>query len=203
MVRLVLNQQEQIVDNLPESWGELLRRLEAEAAVRGELVSAVRFNGADEPTFQQPAQARRAVRGFATIEVETAAPGALVDAALAHGAAAAAVLAVASRQTSEAFRRSDGAAANARLAELGEGIGSLVTVLEMVASLGISLDRAEWNGRTVPAQLGEIVGQLQSMIDAQQAEDWLTVADILEYGIHPALDTAQPVFEGVRAAIRG
>ncbi len=202
MLRLVLNDEEHLVENMPECWGELLDGLEQDAGGRGEVVTAVRFDGVDEPTFRDEARTTRGLTDVDLIEVETQTRGDLIDEALAQGAVAIDSLAAAVGQTGEAFRGADLVGANQRLAELGMAIRSLISILSTGAgALGVSLDRMDWNGRPVSVQLGELIGQLESIIDAQQAHDWLTVADILEYDFQPALATWRPVFDALRAAI--
>jgi hypothetical protein len=202
MLRLVLNDEEQSLENMPENWGELLEGLDQRAGERGEVVTAVRFDGVEEPTFRQPARTGLVLRNVELVEVETAAPGDLIDEALARASLAVATLATAASQTGESFRGPDLAGANQQLAELGEGVRSLMAILDAGATaLGVSLDRLQWNGRPVSSQLGELTGQLESIIDAQQAHDWLTVADILEYDFQPALTTWRPVFDALRTAI--
>jgi hypothetical protein len=200
MTRVLVNDQEQVGETLPQSWGELLRRLERDAASRGEVVAAIRFDGVDEPAFQAPAQASRTLDTVKVIEVETATPRALVNAALAEACKAADALAMAARQTSAAFRGADLAGAHGRLAELGEGIRSLMMVLDTTsAALGIAIDSVRWKGQPVSTQLRDLIGNLESMITAQQAHDWRKVADILEFDVCPVLESARPVFEALQS----
>jgi len=202
MPRLFLNDEDHQLEKMPESWGELLEGLEQDADGRGEVVTAVRFDGVDEPTFRNGANVARDLHDVELIEVETSTPGDLIDEALAQGASAVESIVKATAQTGEAFRGADLAGANQRLAELGEAVRSLISILSTGAvALGVNLDRMEWNGRAVSSQLSELVGQLESIIDAQQAHDWLTVADILEYDFQPALSTWRPVFDALRASI--
>lgn len=184
---------------MPQFWGDLLAGLEHDAATRGEVVTAVRFDGVDEPTFREPVQIARDVRGFEVIEIRTENPRALLDDVLGHGASAATALAAAAGRTGEAFRGSDLAQANQGLSELGDGIRTLTDILATSAGvLGVPLHQMEWNGRVVSDRLSELVGQLESVVEAQQAQDWLTVADILEYDFQPALAAWRPVFESLR-----
>ncbi|MDE3155859.1 MAG: hypothetical protein KGN76_12195 [Acidobacteriota bacterium] len=202
MPRLVLNDEDYSLEKQPESWGELLEFFERDASTRGEVVTAVRFDGVEEPTFRGRAVVERPLGEVELVEVETATPGDLIDEALAQGASAIASLVQATGRTGEAFRGADLVGANQQLAELGEAIRSLISILNTGAvALGVSLDRMEWNGRPVSMQLSELVGQLESIIDAQQAHDWLTVADILEYDFQPALSTWGPVFHALREQI--
>ena len=198
MPRLTLNDVEQSCINLPEFWGELLEGLEQMAGARGEVVTAVRFNGVEDPTFREPESARKGLRRLASIEVETATPRSLVDEALAQGRSAANALAAAAAQTSETFRSGRVASANKHLSDLGEGIRTLLTVLGTAsAALGISLDDLEAGRGPVAKELEQMVEQLEWMIQAQQSQDWITLADILEYDVQPALTNCRDIFDAL------
>ncbi len=195
MPRLMLNDVEQSCENLPEYWGALLEGLDQQAAGQGTVVTAVRFDGVDEPTFREAAHTRVGLRDLASIEVETATRRSLIDEALTQGLSAADALAAAAGQTSDTFRGGNLAGANQHLSDLGEGIQTLLTVLGTTsAALGVSLDRMEWSGQPVSARLTQMVGQLESMIQAQQSHDWMTLADILEYDVQPSLADCRQVF---------
>src|SRR5258705_3010483 len=112
MTRLVLNDAQQSVENVPVYWGELLKGLDEHANERGEVVTAVRFDGVDEPTFRQPALVGRPLREVRTIELETATSSDLLDDALVQGAAAARTLAALAREIGSAFRGTDRSQAN-------------------------------------------------------------------------------------------
>lgn len=199
MPRLTLNDVQQSSVNLPEFWGELLEGLEQQAGTHGEVVTAVRFDGVEEPTFREPDQARRGLAALASIEVETATRRALVDDALTQGWSAAEALATAAGKTSETFRTGGIASANRHLSDLGEGIRTLLAVLGTVSdALGVSLDQFESGGRPVAAHLAQMVEQLEWMIQAQQSHDWLTLADILEYDVQPSLTSCREVFDALR-----
>jgi hypothetical protein len=203
MTRLVLNDAEQSVENVPLYWGELLKGLDEHANERGEVVTAVRFDGVDEPTFRQPALVGRPLGEVRTIELETATPADLLDDALVQGAAAAGTLAAAAGDIGSAFRGTDLGEANQRIVELAEGIRSLIWILGTAATArAVSLDDMECNGRALSTQLAQLTVQLASIVEAQRSEDWLTVADILEYDFQPALQAWQPVFDALRAAKR-
>lgn len=196
MPRLTLNDVEQSCVNLPEFWGELLEGLEQRAGAQGEVVTAVRFDGVEDPTFRGPDSAGKGLRTLASIEVETATPRALVEDALTQGRSAADALAAAAGQTSETFRSGSVASANQHLSDLGEGIRTLLTVLGTASSaLGVSLEEIEAGGRSVSTDLAQMVEQFEWMIQAQQSHDWMTLADILEYDVQPALTNCRDVFD--------
>jgi hypothetical protein len=62
----------------PENWGQLLDRLEYGDGPDQQVVTAVRFNGVDEPTFREPSTRARNLRALGSIEVETTTVDALL-----------------------------------------------------------------------------------------------------------------------------
>jgi hypothetical protein len=201
MPRLLVNNEEQPLENGCGSWGEVLSRLDRDAVARGEVVTEVRFDGVDDPSFWQPSQVDRVLSGIAAIEVQTASQSHLVSEALAQGVSAAGTLSAAATEIATMFRDNRVTTANERLAELCEGTGSMITLSNTAATaLGLELDVLEWNGRTGSVQIAALVHLLESIIKAQQTHDWLTVADFLEYDLHPALIAWLPVFETLSSA---
>jgi hypothetical protein len=198
-MRMMLNNTEQPSTDLPANWGDLLQRLDHDANCRGEVVTAVRFDGVDEPTFRQPAQSARALHELSVIELETATPASLLDDALVQAGLAAGAAAAAAGQIATAVRRGDLGDAHPRLTELAEGIRALTWVVGTAAATrGISLDPTASDGSVMAVQLGELSGQLVSIVEAQQAQDFLTLADLLEYELQPTLNSWQVLFEALR-----
>lgn len=202
MQRLIVNGIERPLENPPEYWGNLLEWVEQDATARAEVVTAVRFNDVDQPAFRHAALGQCPLTELESIEVETASKRELVVDALAHGVISADALTIAARDTSEMFRRGEAAAANQRLAEFGDGIRSLVVLVGVVsAACGTTIDQLNVNNRPVSSDVNDLIGHLEDVVAAQQARDWLTVADILEYEFEPALASWRSLFDGLRSAI--
>ena len=199
MQRLIVNGTERRLENVPEYWGNLLEWVEQDAAARAEVVTEVRFDDVEQPAFRHAALGQCPLSELDSIEVETASKRALIDDALAHGVMSAHALAAAAKETTGMFRNGNVAAANQRLAEFGDGIRSLLVLVSAVsAACGATLDQLDVSGRTMSAEVNALVQQLETLVEAQQAQDWLTVADILEYEFEPALGTWRSMFEGLR-----
>ncbi len=188
MARILVNDVAQGVENTPRTWGELLQSLDRDLGEQGHLVTAARFDGVDEPSFRESACADREIEGFHTIEVDASTPVALLVRCLADAAVGIERLCDGAITLADQFRGHDIAGANANLAELGENIRALVQLVEALRMpLGINVDRLLWDGRPVPSHLEELAELVQSLIGAQEGHDWLTVADIIEYDLEPAL----------------
>jgi hypothetical protein len=202
MQRLVVNGSEWTIENLPDSWGKLLEQVDVTAAAGGEVVTAVRFDGIDQPAFRHALLGECPLDHVNSIEIETAARRELIEAALEHGSTSADVLTVAAREVGTMFRRGDLADAHQRLVQFAEGIRTLVVLIGVVeAALGVSAEELDANGRSISDEVTDLMAQLEDVTAAQQAHDWLAIADILEYAFPPMLDYWRSLLEGLRSGV--
>ena len=174
--------------NTPNTWGELLETLDADLGGRGVLLAAVRFDGVEEPAFREPSVTARALTTVQRVDVETATPDALLRQSLTEAAVALAQVADDVTRVSTLFRGNDLAAANQGLARLSGDLhtfAALVTTLR--GPLGIAVERLTIDGVPPDEQMERLGAWLESLISAQSSQDWLTVADVLEYDIEPIL----------------
>jgi hypothetical protein len=202
MRRLSVNGIQQPLENLPEYWGKLLESVDRDADLRGEVVTEVRFGDVEQPAFREQALGERPLTEVESIEIETTTRRALIDDALAHGMISCQALATTARDARALFRAGDVAAASRALLEFGEGIRSLVVLVGAVAAAcGTAFDTLDAKGRSVSDEVNDLIRQLESVVAAQQADDWLTVADILEYEFEAALAGWRARFAALRFAI--
>jgi hypothetical protein len=81
----------------------------------------------------------------------------------------------------------------ANVAEGHQGLSALALELSALASIVATLDRAGIHlsavvdGMTVPEHIDALGSVIGSLVAAQESEDWLTVADVLEYDLEPAI----------------
>jgi hypothetical protein len=197
-----------IVDGLPrvlgpptETWGDLLDLLDQELLTTGRIVTAARFDGVDVPAFREPAETARRIRDFAEVAVEAGTPAMLLERCLGEASEALDGLCQAALTVADAFRRPDVAAANAGLVDLAEGLQVLLSIIGAAGlALRVDLQQFSAEGLPVTARLGELTEYLEQAVSAQQAEDWVTVADILQYDIEASLRRWRGVLDELCAA---
>ena len=86
----------------------------------------------------------------------------------------------------ELFRRQDLEPANAGLTMLSSELGDLVAMIGvMQGPLAVDPARLVLDGAAPDEQIARLGSWLESMVSAQESQDWLTVADILEYDLEP------------------
>ena len=179
-----------------ETWGNWLEALDADSPRTGCVVTAVRFDGVDEPVFCAADILGRRLDAFDTIEVDTAPPRVLVARTLTEAATMACSLAGAAGSVGDAFRQTDLGDAHAMLPQLVDGIRTIVTLTDACASvLGVRRETITCQGVAFDDWMAEFGRRLAGLLEAQTQRDWVTVADSLQYEIEPALRGWVPVFE--------
>jgi hypothetical protein len=198
MARLLLNGEARTPETPYKSWEELLAWADRTSADLGLLVTAVRLDGVDEPSFRQPGLAARPLETVDVIEIDAATPASLVAESLDDALAGLEGLRTHAADVARRFRGNRLAQANAGLAELTQGLGTLVTLVEAVSgAMGIPIDTVVLDGRPAFAVIEDLGQPLTELTDAQQQQDWVTVADILEFDLEPAISRVAPLFSAL------
>ena len=97
----------------------------------------------------------------------------------------------------EHYRKYELSSGHRGLNELAAELRSLaIHVVRVSGSLGIDLS-APSEGGSLNDHIGTLVTVLETLIAAQATEDWVTVADILEYDVEPAIRRWATVLEGL------
>lgn len=182
------------------TWRDLLNRLDAEPGRDGVMVTAVRFDGVDEPAFRDPGVLGRRLDELAVVEVDYGTPEALVRASLDEAAASLAALAAAAGPLADRFRGVNIAGANADLVEFAQGLGMLVATVQAIGlALGADLRELRSGGVAATDMVADMTRHIETLIGGERAGDWLTVADGIEYDLAPALERWQGLLEACGA----
>jgi hypothetical protein len=201
MPRVMVNNEEIAWDPAAKTWGDLLARLDDACHAQGCVVTAARLDGVDEPSFRSAAATDRLVGGLSVVEIEAQAPASLLADAIREAGTGLDRLCAHALEVARRFRGHDQVEAQQSLLALVQGLQvltSLVATIGMV--LQTDLGSLMWNGRPASSLLDGVGAHLEALIDAQQRADWLTVADVVEYDIEPALRACGPLFEALGAA---
>jgi len=203
MARVLVNNETTAVENSLKTLGELLDWADRASAGRGQLVTAVRLDGVDEPSFRDETQAGRPLETVATVEFDAIEPAALVAQSVEDAREGLAGLRQHTLDVARRFRGTRVANANQGLAELTQGLGTLVSLVDTLGgALGISLETLTANGRPVVAVIDDLAQPLVAIGQAQAQEDWVTVADILEFDLEPALACCESLFDALSTLTR-
>lgn len=202
MSRILVNGVEQSSEFVGEHWGELLERLDRQCAGRGQVLTAVRFDGVDQPSFCDPTLVSMDLTALAVIEADSASPRDLLEASVNEAITAARTLTSGAERVGGAFRGFEVSNAQHDLAELAQGMGTLVAVAQaMSQAIGIDLKTVSCQHGSGAAMIDQLIAHTDVLIDSQEAEDWITVADVIEYDIAPSVGQWPALFEALLAAV--
>ena len=178
---------QELVPN-PATWGELLDMLDALADDEGTILSVARFDGVEEPAFREPAAIKRALSTVARVDVHTSMPNAFLRECLLEAIPSLEDAADSVAPLAEAYRRGDLARGHEGLGQLSGDLGALTALVSMLdGPIGIDLTALSGDTATPAEQMEALWKTLDAMVAAQASEDWVTVADILEYDLEPAI----------------
>jgi hypothetical protein len=169
-----------------ETWGQLLAALEQGDGPKRPVVTAVRFAGVDQPTFRDPALLALNLSAAAPVDVDAAASGELVASAKQTALDSLGTLTTAARSTAKAFRLHD-------LPRAHRGLADFVIAFRLLTALTAVIGSAagEAEGGDLEAQGAELLERLRAGLESLLAfngnEDWISVADVLEYEIAETL----------------
>lgn len=103
-------------------------------------------------------------------------------------------------QLAERFRQHAIADARAGLAAITGELRQFALMVDVLRGpLAIPPERLEQNGQSIDDQMAAIAAHLESLIAAQDQEDWVTVADVLDLDLGPALRGWGPLLRGLAA----
>jgi hypothetical protein len=184
MGQLLVNDELHIVESAHETWAELLDWADGVSAGRGLLVTAVRVNGVDEPSFRRLARSNRALSAESLVAALSGLAGLRAHA-----------LDVARR-----FRDTRVAVAHSGLAELTHGLGTLVTLVEAISrAMDVAGDEVTCQGRSAFGPVEDLGPPLEELADAEHRQEWTTIADILEVDLEPAISRVAPLLTALAA----
>ncbi len=171
--------------NLEELLGEIMTAHLAE----DRAITEVRVNGATY-SEETPGTATSVARGeIGRLDVITAPTTHLAQVLLNTGPDHLETMTEAARKVAEEFRIGDEAEANEQyllfLQALQDFFAFLGCSLEAVS---VPLAHLEIDGLSAPSKIRELTRLLTEMVDRQQEQDWILLADLLEYELAPLLE---------------
>ena len=136
------------------------------------------------------------LESLASIEIETVPTAALLRQGLSEAAGALETLCVAACRIGVDFRGHDVKGASKELVSLAQSLGTLVTLIGVVGqALDVDFSTFAVSGGSAKALFEETGTQIGSLVQAQQDQDWITVADTLEYDVSPTLPPVPMIYE--------
>lgn len=199
MVRCLVNDIPRRANSGLKTWGELLDALDGDAASAGLTVTAVRFDGVDQPTFRGEALVDVPLSALDTVDVECTDRHRLLRSVLATAELSLPTLAASAGRLAAVYRAGDLEAARQQLAALIATIRTLTRLtLASSEAAGLPLAAVDCRGESGADVLGAVAVALEALIQHHDAEEWPDVADTLERDLAPTLLHWSAVFDAMR-----
>jgi hypothetical protein len=200
MSELLVNKRPIPLESGHKTWADVLAAVDAQAAVEGHVVTAVRFGGVDQPSFRTASLQALAVAETGGIDVETVPRERLLRTTLGAAGLSLPEIAAGAAHVAAAFRRGDLASAHQQLGVLLATVRTLVDLtLAAATAAGTGLHDLPCGARTAAEILDATGLALDALAQHQVVEDWVALADELESTLAPSLLAWSVVFEAMQA----
>ena len=185
-------------DFSPETWGQVLATLDRTLAAERRVVTAVRFDGVDQPSFRSDDLAAADLSRVARVDIDVEHAAALLVAAVDAAGESLPSLVTGVGMTAAALRTgaSDG---QSQLVTLVTAVQSLVTLTAAAATAAnLSMGEARGADAAVVAACGGLETALTGLVAHQADGRWTALADALDADLAPAIAGWHDVLEPIR-----
>lgn len=200
MTECLVNDAPLVGDFRPETWGELLAQLDRALGLERRVVTAVRFDGVDEPSFRGPALSGRQLAPVARIDIEAVEATRLVDEALQAAGASLPSLAAGARAAATAFR-TGAAEAPQQLIAL---VGAVQSLVALTTAAATAARAARTPAADEPAAVGlhcrGVESALSALIERHQLGDWAGLAEVLDGPLAASMLEWRAVLQAIEEA---
>jgi hypothetical protein len=187
-----------LVEFPPETWGDLLRAVDGELAGGGRIVTAIRIDGVDQPAFRDPTVLGQTLPG-GVVDIESGTHASLIATTLTEAMTGLVSLCEHLPGLARLFRDEHAIDASTQLGTVAESLATVLTIGAAAAlGLGVDLQGVQCHGCRASELIDEIGRSLDALLEAQRLQDWVTVADVLEYELTPALQRWGGVFDALQ-----
>ena len=167
-----------------ETLGDLVRHIEKEGVAQGNVVRSIQIDG-QESSPDTSATQKTPLSEIETLEIEISTLSDIVNKNVENADAYLIRLIPGIEKSVELFRMGNEQEANKFFINIIDGIDWLSQVLDMIlAAKAISPDTV-FDGKSIQDRRTSLVDFTQQMVDANKNQDWVLLADLLEYEILP------------------
>lgn len=198
MAECLVNDRPECSEIRPKTWGALLQALDRRLEAERRVVTAVRFDGVDQPSFRAPALATAPLDTIARIDVEADDAVALLRASVDAASDSLPDLVTGVRLTAAAVRNGAPDAAT-QLGALVVALQSLMTLTAAATTTAaVSLGDDPAADAALAGGCGRIERALAALVARQSAGDAAGLADALDSDLAPAVAGWSDVLTPIR-----
>ena len=183
-MKLLVNGKEETVFHKGETLGDLLLHIEKEGVPQGNVVRSIKIDE-EESSPDSPEAQKTPLSEIATLEIEISTLSDIINKNIENADAYLIRLIPGIEKSVELFRMGNEQEANKFFINIVDGIDWLSQVLDMILTAkGISPDTV-FDGKSIQDRRASLMDLTQQMVDANKNQDWVLLADLLEYEILP------------------
>ena len=183
-MKLLINGKEEIVSGIGKTLGEFLLHIEKVGLQEGNVVRSIKLNG-HESSPDSNVNRNMRLSEIETLEVEVTNLSDIVDKNIENADAYLIRLIPDIEKSVELFRMGNEQEANKFFINIIDGIDWLSQVLDMILTAKAISPDTVFDGKSIQDRRVSLMDLTQQMVDANKNQDWVLLADLLEYEILP------------------
>ena len=183
-MKLLINGKEKTVSYSGKSLGDLLLHLEKNDVAQGSVVRSIQIDG-QEFSPDESATRKTLLSEIEILEIEISTLPDIINKNIENADAYLIRLIPGIEKSVELFRIGSEQEANKFFINIIDGIDWLSQVLDMILTAKAISPDTVFDGKSIQDRRASLVDLTQQMVDANKNQDWVLLADLLEYEILP------------------
>ncbi len=197
-MKVLVNGKEETISFMGETLGDLLSHIEKVGVTQGNVVRSIKIDGQESSPDSSEAQ-RTQISEIATLEVEISTLADMINKNIENADAYLIRLIPGIEKSVELFRMGNEQEANKFFVKIVDGIDWFSQVLDIILTAKEISPDTVFEGKSIQARRTSLVDLTQQMVDANKNQDWVLLADLLEYEILPYYQEWSNLLPGFRA----
>lgn len=197
-MKVLVNGKEETISFMGETLGDLLSHIEKVGVAQGNVVRSIKIDGQESSPDSSEAQ-RTQISEIATLEVEISTLADMINKNIENADAYLIRLIPGIEKSVELFRIGNEQEANKFFVKIVDGIDWFSQVLDIILTAKEISPETVFEGKSIQDRRTSLVGLTQQMVDANKNQDWVLLADLLEYEILPYYQEWSNLLPGFRS----
>ncbi len=197
-MKVLVNGKEETISFMGETLGDLLSHIEKVGVTQGNVVRSIKIDGQESSPDSSEAQ-RTQISEIATLEVEVSTLADMINKNIENADAYLIRLIPGIEKSVELFRMGNEQEATKFFVKIVDGIDWFSQVLDIILTAKEISPDTVFEGKSIQDRRTSLVDLTQQMVDANKNQDWVLLADLLEYEILPYYQEWSNLLPGFRA----
>ena len=197
-MKVLVNGKEETISFMGETLGDLLSHIEKVGVAQGNVVRSIKIDGQESSPDSSEAQ-RTQISEIATLEVEVSTLADMINKNIENADAYLIRLIPGIEKSVELFRMGNEQEANKFFVKIVDGIDWFSQVLDIILTAKEISPDTVFEGKSIQDRRTSLVDLTQQMVDANKNQDWVLLADLLEYEILPYYQEWSNLLPGFRS----